>query len=288
MSSTLVKAVCTLLALSISSLSHAEIRMNFGVYTSDKPTVMIKMFRPILNELEQIMSDKLKQKVQIRIQVANNYQKGIDSISNAEVDFSRLGPASYIRSKQANPNIKLLAMESNHGRKFFYGVICVPQSSDISNVSQLKGKSFAFGNPLSTIGRYLSQLYLMQHGIYSDDLSRFSYLKRHDQVGMSVAAMKFDAGSLKEGTFNKLVSKGVKIKEIAKFKNVTKPWVASSNLQKDLLIVLKSSLFEIPKSIVEKNLGKQGFLDAKDSDYDEIRKSIMINTQFNNNIRNDS
>ncbi len=262
--------------------------MNFGVYTSDKPTVMIKMFRPILNELEQIMSDKLKQKVQIRIQVANNYQKGIDSISNAEVDFSRLGPASYIRSKQANPNIKLLAMESNHGRKFFYGVICVPQSSDISNVSQLKGKSFAFGNPLSTIGRYLSQLYLMQHGIYSDDLSRFSYLKRHDQVGMSVAAMKFDAGSLKEGTFNKLVSKGVKIKEIAKFKNVTKPWVASSNLQKDLLIVLKSSLFEIPKSIVEKNLGKQGFLDAKDSDYDEIRKSIMINTQFNNNIRNDS
>ena len=48
-------------------------------------------------------------------------------------------------------------------------------------------KSFAFGNELSTIGRYLAQQYLMQHGIHEKDLSHYKYLGRHDRVGTAVA-----------------------------------------------------------------------------------------------------
>ena len=50
-----------------------------------------------------------------------------------------------------------------------------------SNLSKdFERKSFAFGNSRSTIGRYLSQNYMMSEGIYADDLIDFSYLGRHD------------------------------------------------------------------------------------------------------------
>lgn len=74
--------------------------------------------------------------------------------------------------------------------------------------SQLRGQTFAFGDERSTIGRYLSQLLLVQHGIRADELLSYEYLGRHDRVGTAVGAGQFDAGALKESTFRKLKKKG--------------------------------------------------------------------------------
>jgi len=46
----------TILLFSLTSITaQADVNLKFGVYTSDKPTTMVKMFRPILNILEQEM-----------------------------------------------------------------------------------------------------------------------------------------------------------------------------------------------------------------------------------------
>ncbi len=264
----------------MTTAAQSEIKLKFGVYTSDKPTTMVKMFRPLLDTLENNLSIKLKQPVSISLQVARTYDQGIEDLVKGNVDFARMGPASYITSKKLNPDLKLLAMESKKGRKIFYGIICVQENSPFQSIKELKGHSFAFGNQRSTIGRYLSQHLLSTEGVHANNLSNYKYLKRHDRVGYAVGTGQFDAGALKEGTFKKLVKKGVKIRELTRFPNVTKPWIASSKMSHENMLALKGALLSITDKNALKPLKKQGFLSAQDSDYAVIRKSMLNNNDF--------
>lgn len=252
----------------------AEIRLTFGVYTSDKPTSMVKKFRPVLNAVEAELERVTKEKVEIKLHIARDYESGIEDIVSGRVDFTRLGPASYIQAKEMNPAISLLAMETHNGNKRFNGVICVKDDSSVKTISDLKGKKFAFGNQRSTIGRYLSQAYLVKHRIFAKDLESFEYLDRHDKVGYAVAYGHYDAGALKESTFKKLVKKGRPLRMLAVFENVTKPWVARSGLPEKLKSLLKKSLLSL------ENSGKNGFATAMDNDYKVIRQAISSNNEF--------
>ncbi len=230
--------------------AKADIALDFGLYTSDKPTEIVRAFRLVLRYLERDISARLGEKTSIRIQVAGGYEKGIENLVASQVDFARFGPASYVLAKQANPALEILAVESVHGKKIFHGVICVAQDSDVEDVRDLRGRSFAFGNEQSTIGRYLSQRHLLKNGITASDLGRYEYLGRHDKVGTAVGLGQFDAGALKEGTFKKLVAKGVSIRALATFPNVTKPWIARECLPTRIRDAIRASLLAMDYEIV--------------------------------------
>lgn len=269
-----------MVAFPVTSLAVKH--LSFGVYTSNKPTAMVKKFRPMLNALEEDLEKRLGEAVKIRIQVAKDYTKGIEHLATGKVDFSRFGPASYVEAKRSNPDIKILSLESSGGEKLFYGIICVAEDSDIQEVTQLSGKSFAFGHELSTIGRYLSQKYLMSHGVFSGDLSRFDYLDRHDKVGTAVGSKQFDAGALNEETFKKLIAKDVKIREIARFPNVEKPWIARSGLSDEIYQAIRASLLEMKDKRALASLKKDGFVAGDDEDFAAIRDAIENNSLFYN------
>ncbi|MFK5986728.1 MAG: PhnD/SsuA/transferrin family substrate-binding protein [Pseudomonadota bacterium] len=263
-----------------SPLLKADIVLNFGVYTSDKPTEMIKKFRPAMNYLQQKMTLATGEKVTIKIQVAKSYQQGLYDLVSGKVDFSRFGPASYILAKEQDNNISIIAIESKKGKKQFFGLICAASNSPINSIKDLNNKRFAFGNKRSTIGRYLAQTYLLNEGIKANNLKQYKYLGRHDKVAMAVANGQYDAGALKEGTYTKLVKKGVQLKVLAKFPNVTKPWIASSQLDKTLLQKLRTILLETTDKKVLKSLSKDGFLIGNDKDYQIIRESMADNFKF--------
>lgn len=278
-----MKAIITsmIMIFSLSVVSADEnIQLRFGVYTSDKPSTMVKMFRPLLNELEFQLSERMGKQINIKLHVAKNYEQGIDDLTTGKVDFARMGPASYVISKKKNPNLRLLAMESKNGKKVFYGIICVSDKASITDISQLRGETFAFGSERSTIGRYLAQQLLVDHQIHAKDLSSFKYLGRHDRVGRAVGLGSYTAGALKESTFKKLKDKGVPIREIARFPNVTKPWIASENMSEKMTVSLAQVLLGLDDPDALKGIKKSGFLPALDDDYAAIRRSIESNTDF--------
>lgn len=266
--------------LNLNSISQAKIKISFGIYSSDKPSVMVKQFRPLLNYLEATLSTKLQDEVSIKTQVFSTYEQGINAIATGMVDFSRLGPASYVFAKKQQPDLSILAVENQKGKTFFYGVLAIAEDSDIVTINDLYGRSFAFGDKRSTIGRYLSQNYLVSYGIKAGDLANYSYLGRHDKVGMAVAAKAFDAGALKQSTFKKLVASGHKIKKLADFKNVTKPWVASKNLNVAIKAELIDALLSLKDQKVLTQFGKSGFSEVTDSHFDVIRTAIFDNNHF--------
>ncbi len=270
---------CLLLTLWFQPL-HADLALKFGVYTSDKPSTMVKKFRPMLTVLESELTAQLGEPVKISMQVAKTYEQGIADLVQGRVDFSRFGPASYVEAQHRNPDISILAVESHKGGKVFYGIICVAEDSPIDSIEDLRGARFAFGSDRSTIGRYLSQNYLLEHGLRASDLRAYDYLGRHDKVGSAVALGSFDAGALKEGTFKKLVEKGEPLRAIAKFPNVTKPWLARANMPDRVRRALRTALLDFDDQAALKRLKKDGFLQGEDSDYRTIRLAMEVNGTF--------
>jgi len=260
--------------------AHGDVELSFGVYTSNKPTAMVRKFRPVFNAIEKRLAEELNEPVKIRIQVAKDYSQGIEHLASGKVDFSRFGPASYVEAKETNPDLRILAMERENGEKVFYGIICVAEDSPIQSVKGLQDRSFAFGSEKSTIGRYLSQLYLREHGIFAKNLSRYDYLGRHDKVGRAVGAGDYHAGALNESTFKKLTAKGIPIREIARFPNVTKPWIARAGLPERLFKALQTVLLEMDDPEALAALKKDGFVLGNDDDFDQIRVAIDANRAF--------
>lgn len=262
--------------------AHAQLHLTFGVDASDKPSAMVQQIRPTLDLLEQAVGQTLGEKVTISMIVESDYQLGIERLIQGHSDFERLGPASYVEAKKKAPGITIIAAERYGDSHFFEGVICVNTASNITRVEDLKGKSFAFGDEQSTIGRYLSQLYLMRHGIKAGDLKSFEYLNCHDRVGYAVASGQFDAGALEGTIFKKLVDQGVPIRQLASFQNVTKPWVARPGLDPRIIAALRQGLIGIHDKAALSALRFDGFLPATDKDYAVIRASIVENPLFFN------
>ncbi|MDH3230615.1 MAG: PhnD/SsuA/transferrin family substrate-binding protein [Alphaproteobacteria bacterium] len=273
-------ALAFVAAVVIGSSAQAEITLNFGVYATDSRADVEKQFRPALAALETDLTDRLGETVTIKLTISPTYEGGLDDLVQGRVDFTRLGPASYVLGKDRQPDLSILAIESNKGAKTFNGIICVALDSDIDSVAQLRGKSFAFGDDQSTIGRYLSQLHLVDNGILAKDLSRYEYLGRHDKVGIAVGRGEFDAGALKQSTFNKLVKKGVPIRVLVTFPNVTKPWVGRAGMDSRIKDALQAALLEMTDKTALKALKVDGMLPGADSDFTAIRQSIKENGRF--------
>ena len=261
-------------------IAAADVTLSFGVYTADKPTDTVKKFRPILQVLEQDLTERLREPVRIWIQVAFSHEKGIYDISEGRVDFARLGPASYVELKRLDPHSEILAVESRNGEKRFNEVICVARDGPIGDLADLKGKTFAFANDRSSIGRYLSQLYLRENGIHLGDLAGSEHLDGQDDVGNAVATGRFDAGTLDERTYKRLVKQGVPLRAIATFQNVTRPWLARSGLEPRMLNALRSALLEYKNFRALQMPGKDGFLPATDHDFQIVYRAVIKNTEF--------
>ena len=257
--------------------SFAEV-ITFGIYTSDKPTAMYQKFKPIIDYLQDRITQN-ESNATVKLKIFPSYAAAVDALVEGNVDFVRFGPASYIMARDRDENIRLLAMEHKKNKKRFYGVFIVAKNSPINSIKDLKGKSFAFGNKNSTIGRYLSQAELVKAGIRSADLTQYTYLGRHDKVALAVAVGNYDAGVVKENTFKKYAeSKG--LKKIAQFPNVTKPWAVRAGFDDNLFAVLQQALLELKDKKALKALKQDGFLVAEDSDYDFVRQGLRLSEEF--------
>lgn len=260
--------------------ASAEISLVFGTYAADKPTTTVRKYKPFLDHLAARMTEILGQNVTIRMKIAKEYEESITHLAEGTVDFARFGPASYVTVKDMNSGIQIVAMELKNDQKRFNGIIAVHSDNPIASLSDLAGQTFAFGDELSTIGRYLSQSHLIDAGITSSELSSFEFLGRHDLVGTAVASKRFTAGALKESTFNKLVESGEPLRALFVFDNVTKPWLASASLPEDIVAAMRDAIMRIENEEVLDSISKDGFALGSDTDYDFVRNAMRYSAEF--------
>ena len=263
-----------ILMMSVSTLAQKdEIKLTCGVYQSDKASVMYAKFRPFLKHLDKQVAEILDQPVSIKLKICKTYDDALNDLVEGEVDFVRFGPASYILARERNPDIKLLAMEEKKGKVTFKGVIAVRTDSPIKTMKDLKGKSFAFGDPNSTIGRYLAQDELLKAGLNAKSLSGHDFLDRHDRVFSAVEAGRFDAGALKISTFKKMNKSG-KLRILKDFENKTKPWVARAGLETRVFRALGQALRQTKDAAILKQFKVSAFTKSHPRVYQTIAEAM--------------
>ena len=264
--------LCLILLSTAPSGAQAKITLVLGLYPSEKPRNMVEAFRPSLNAVEDMMASRLGEEVEIRIQMSSSYDAALDALLAGRVDFARLGPASYVMGKTEQSGLELLAMENNGGGVTFEGMIVVRDDSEVFSVSDLKGRSFAFVSERSTLGRYFAQAHLATAGISAADLRDYAYVGDHEAVGLAVWARRYDAGAINRRIFDKLVGRGLRLRTIASFKNVTRAWVARVGLPAEIARSLREALLGLDDPELLAVLGFDGFLPGAESDFDGTRR----------------
>ncbi|MBK7876000.1 MAG: phosphate/phosphite/phosphonate ABC transporter substrate-binding protein [Planctomycetes bacterium] len=259
--------------------SRSTLSLSFGVYQSDKATVMYRKMTPVLEYLQEDLERRLGRPTDIHLSIFKSYDDGIDALVKGEIDFVRFGPASYITAKAREPKLDLLAMEQENGQKRFKGVVIVKNDSPIQKLADLKGKRFAFGDPNSTIGRYLVQAELVKAGIHAVDLAGFKYLDRHDKVAAAVELGDFDAGAVMMATYEQANTKGT-LRVLASFDNVTKPWVVRAGFDPAVQAALLESLKALQDPAVLKELKVSGFTSTSDEEYAFVRDGMKVADEF--------
>lgn len=256
------------------SPAHAKMTLVLGLYPEEKPHQMIKAFRPSLNAVEDMMASQLGEDVEIRIQMSSDYVTSLNALVAGKVDFARLGPASYVMGKTEQPALELLVMENSHGSVSFEGMIVVRDDSKLNSLSDLRGGSFAFVSERSTLGRYFAQAYLAKSGITAADLRDYDYVGDHEAVGLAVGSGRFDAGVLNRRIYDKLVNRGIRLRPIASFENVTRAWVARAGLPAETAESLRDALLGLDDPDLLKILGFDGFLPAEEAYFEATRRVI--------------
>ena len=265
--------------VSICYADEKTLKLDFGVYPSDRATVMYRKMTPVLEAIQDPLEQLLGIPVDIHLTIFDDYESGINALALGEVDFVRFGPASYILAEQRNKEVSLLAMELRNGLTRFNGFIIARADSKIQTIEDLASRSFAFGDQNSTIGCFLAQAEMVDAGITSEHLSSYDFLGRHDLVANAVISGSHDAGALKESTYSKLCDPK-KIIVIKTFENVTKPWVARAGLPEPVQKAITKALLSIEDPKVLKEIGCSGFTTAAPKDYDTVRMGMKKSRSF--------
>ena len=177
-------------------------------------------------------------------------------------------------------------MELRNGLKQFNGLIVAHKDANIHELEDLRGKTFAFGDKNSTIGRFLSQSLLVENNINADSLKSFDYLGRHDKVAKALITKSHEAGAIKTSTYKNLCDPE-EIIIVRAFSNVTKPWIASSHLPKEICDAITASLLSLEDEEVIGELGCSGFSEATSKEYDLVREGMKKSEAFNPEVKDD-
>lgn len=259
--------------------------LRLGVIPFENTEEITKNLAPLVD----IMSKGLN--MEVKPLVASDYTGVIEAFRGKKIDAAFMSAASYVMANQ-EAGVKVILKSQRGGNPFYYSAIIVRKDSGINTLQDLKGKKFAFGDPLSTSGYIFPKKLFLENDIKPDiDFSNVLYSGTHDAVVLSVINKRVDAGA----TFSedKLGLKGswlkyLKPEEVEQIKviGISDP-IPSDNLcvsaemdqaTSDKLseTLIQYSNTKEGQDIMKKIYKFDGYIKATDSDYDSIRRAFKI------------
>jgi phosphonate transport system substrate-binding protein len=197
-------AVLSFLLIPFPAAAQEQKELTLWIHPYLPATELVVRFSPLVNYL----AAELKRPVRIR--VLKSYQKHVDFVGHDQADIAFIGPASYVLLRNKFGAKPLLARLEEGGTSFFHGVIAVRRDSPFTSLADLKGKSFAFSDPNSTMGHIVPLAMLARAGVPLSQLERHDFLNSHNDVALAVLGGYFDAGGMKDEIFAEYENRGLR------------------------------------------------------------------------------
>ena len=299
--------VCTAAAVSVSIITHMKsillsLALGFILPTlfiacgdSGKAAKILRVGFVPAEDAQQVMQNAqpiveiLRKRLGMEIQpfVAADYTGVVEALRVNKLDIAFLTPASYVLAKN-EANIKVILKSERKGIPFYYAAIIVRADSGIQNLEDLRGKTFAFGDSLSTTGNVFPRKMFKEHGIDPvRDFKQVLFSGGHDATVLAVLNGKVDAGATYANSpdgqdtawmrYLKNSEDVHKIRAIAFSEPIPADnLVISAKLDEALARQIEATFIELSRDPEGKKMLRDlyqidGFVPATDKDYDSVR-----------------
>ncbi len=164
----------------------------FGVIPRYNPIIMYRSYQPLMDYLTANTPYRFE------LKLSRNYHEAVEFLRDGTTPVASLGDVTFAEAHQSFGAIPILKPLNASGEASYHSILIVRDDSPISTVSELQGKSFAFGNHHSTSGKLIPFHYLEKNGITLSDLGSYSHMESHDAVAKAVLKGQVDAGAVKD------------------------------------------------------------------------------------------
>ena len=188
-------------ALSLSAtLAQAAEVLRVSAIPDEAPTELLRKFKPLGAYLEQQLG------MPVKFQPVSDYAAVVESMASDRIDLAWLGGFTFVQLHLKDPEARPLVQREQDEVFTSKFVTANPQ---VQSLSDLKGKTFAFGSISSTSGSLMPRYFMLQDGIVPEEhFSRVAYSGAHDATAAWVQAGRADAGVLNASVWDKLVDSG--------------------------------------------------------------------------------
>lgn len=260
----LFKIVIITVAIYQLFILNAMSQIKFGALSIIDQAVLAQRMAPITVYLSNALHDP------VCLKLGRDYKDTMDKLSDGVLDIGFIGPVPYVKIKD---HVELVATIVSEGKPFFKSVIIVRKDSEITTLSGLAQKNFAFGSPYSTLSFYVPAHILHTQGVLSH-LENYNFLGQHDRVAKNVILGAYDAGAVKESVY-------LEYQNYLKILYKSEPYydfvvVVRKNFDPGLKRLLETSLLNLkdPSVLTAFKPGATGFIKGDDANYEQITHII--------------
>ncbi|MBF0537440.1 MAG: phosphate/phosphite/phosphonate ABC transporter substrate-binding protein [Nitrospirae bacterium] len=247
----------------------------FGVIPRDNPRIIYEKYQPLL----VFFAEKTPYKYELVLK--KNYEETVNALGRGQTDVALLGPLTYLEAHSKYGAICILKSKGADGNADYTSVIIKRKDSPVGNLTELKGKSVAFAASKSTSGNLIPRYLLAGAGVHLSDLSGYANFDYHDSVVKAILRGQYTAGAVRDSVARKYMKFG--IETIAGSGPIpTGPLVAGPSTPLAVINSIKKALLGLTPlngndrkilSRLDEDF-RNGFAEATDKDYEEIRKKI--------------
>jgi len=264
--------------------SKAVKTLRVGFVPSEDAQQVMQNAQPIV----EILRKKLGMEIQPF--VATDYTGVVEALRVNKLDIAFLTPASYVLAK-TEANIRVVLKSERKGIPYYYAAIITRADSGIKKLEDLRGKTFAFGDSLSTTGNVFPRKMFKDHGIDPvRDFKQILFSGGHDATVLAVLNGKVDAGATYANSpdgedtawmrYLKNSEDVKKIRAIAFSEPIPADnLVLSANIDDTLAKKIELTFIELSRDPLGKKMLRElyqidGFVPATDQDYDSVRRAF--------------
>ncbi|GGH59182.1 putative selenate ABC transporter substrate-binding protein [Comamonas phosphati] len=193
-------AIAAMAASSLVSMARADTPtvLRVSAIPDEAPTELQRKFKPLGEYLSQATG------IKVVFTPVSDYAAVVESLATRKLDMAWLGGFTFVQAKIRTHGTATPIVQRAEDAVFTSKFITADPA--ITRLSDLKGKTFAFGAPSSTSGSLMPRYFLQQDGINPEkDFKTVAYSGAHDATAAFVAAGKAEAGVLNTSVWDKLV-----------------------------------------------------------------------------------
>ena len=264
-----------------ANVSAAEeiTQIRFGLIPSEDADKLIADSQPFIKELEKNIG------LPIKPYVAIDYSAVIEALKSNQLEIAFLGPASYVLAKdKVGCPIDAVArgVMAQTGKSSYQMYLITQPKSNIYDIQDLKGRTFAFVDPASTSGNFMPRYVFSRNHIDPEkDFKSIYYSGTHQASLIAVKEGKVDAGCIASEVYDLAIERGqMKESDVRVFYRSQpipgSPFVVRTNLPQELQDKLRKGFLDL-KGVRFGKLGVVNEMDpATDADYDIVRTLVAL------------